>query len=107
MKKLAWILMFCCTAAYSQSAEWVARANNKGGGLLVLLAEKAKCTTGLRMYGANREGAMLWGCWFATDSHILVNWDDGATSAYDYKGWEVNPVYRSNGDNNRGKPKIF
>jgi len=74
-------------------AEWIARAKNNSGGLIVLLADKGNCSAGLRMYTAAPSGRSQWGCWIATDNHILVRWDDRDNpTTYDYLGWEVNPA---------------
>lgn len=91
MKKLAWVLMFCCGAAYGQ--EWVARIANKSGGNVVLLGFKGGCQNGMRVYTNTFSGAVAWGCWVPTDNDIMVFWDDGETrfSIYPYTGWEINP----------------
>ena len=94
MKKLLVALAFVSTAAYGQSNEWVARAPNRAGGQMVLLSIKGSCKTGLRMYTAASTGNMSWGCWFTTDTHVMVFWDEGETrnSAFEYGMWEINPV---------------
>lgn len=93
MKKLALALMFCCGAAYGQGTEWVARAKNSNGGLIVLLDVKGPCSIGKRIYTATTTGDSIWGCWFATDNHIIVTWDGRSNvTTYDYSGWEINPI---------------
>lgn len=100
------LLMLVCTAAYGQSTEWVARAKNNSGGLIVLLSIKGQCTHGRRMYSANTEGRSHWGCWFPTDNHIIVNWDTlPQVTTYDYTGWELNPANEAG--RNRGLPGTF
>lgn len=91
MKKLLAALMLVSSAAYAQQ-EWVARAPNKAGGLLVLLAHKGSCSVGLRMYSNSSDGNMTWGCWSTNDNHVLVIWDEGSqrTSAFPYDMWEMN-----------------
>ena len=87
-------LMLLSSNSMAQSTEWIARANNNAGGQIVLLNFKGTCETGLRMYTAASSGDMTWGCWLATDTHIMVLWDNGTrkSSAFDYLGWEVNPA---------------
>ena len=93
MKKLLVALAFVSTAVFGQSNEWVARVRNEGGGQIVLLNLKGICQTGMMMYSAISNGTMTWGCWFTTDTHIMVLWDEGEirTSAFEYGIWEVNP----------------
>lgn len=95
MKKLAWVLMFCCGAAYGQGQEWVARIANKSGGNVVLLGLKAGCKNGgLRAFTNASSGDVALGCWIPTDNGLMVFWDDGETrfSVYPYTGWEINPT---------------
>ena len=94
MKKLLLVgLVIASTAAFGQSGEWVARAPNQAGGQIVLLSFKGSCSNGLRMYSASN-GNMSWGCWMATETHVMVLWDDGntRTSAFEYGMWEMNPA---------------
>lgn len=95
MKRLLAItLMLLSSHAVAQGTEWVARAPNNAGGQIVLLTVKGSCTTGMRMYTAAGNGNVTWGCWFATDTHVMVTWDTGQqrTSAFDYSQWEINPA---------------
>ena len=78
MKTLNWIAVSAALLASLVHAqtEWVARAKNNSGGLIVLLADKGNCSAGLRMYTASPSGRSQWGCWIATDNHIIVRWDN-------------------------------
>ena len=80
--------------AAAQSTDWIARAPNNAGGHIVLLTFKGSCEVGMRMYTAGSNGDMTWGCYIATDTHIMVLWDNkgGKTSAFDYTGWQMNPA---------------
>lgn len=87
------LTLFSINAA-AQSTEWIARAPNNAGGQIVLMSFKGSCDNGLRMYTATGSGSMIWGCWIATDTHIMVIWDTGnnRTSAFDYRDWQMNPA---------------
>ena len=87
------LTLFSINAA-AQSTEWIARAPNRAGGQMVLLSIKGSCNTGLRMYTAASSGNMSWGCWFTTDTHVMVFWDEGETrnSAFEYGMWQINPA---------------
>lgn len=88
--------------AHAQT-EWVARAKNNSGGLIVLLAAVDTCINGRRMYTSSPTGRSQWGCWIATDNHIIVAWDGQShLTTYDYAGWELNPAReRPNAQPNR------
>lgn len=102
MKKLALALMFCCSAAYAQSNDWIARMPNKAGGLIVFLTFKGSCKNGNAVYGSTASGHVSWGCWIASDNHVMVFWNDGETrsSAFSYRDLEINPAFENK--NNKG-----
>jgi hypothetical protein len=90
---LSVLLVLCSMEALA--ADWVARTKNKAGGDIVLLATKGTCAVGLRMYATNPSGELVLGCWTAGDLHIIVRFDNGTASAYEYSGWEVNHQYKT------------
>lgn len=102
MKKLAVALMLASSVAYGQNVEWVAKMPNKAGGQIVLLSAKGNCVNGSRMYAAAPSGNMVWGCWIAMDSHVIVLWDSGEqkTSAFEYSAWEINPAISNKTERN-------
>lgn len=90
MKKLLTITLLLLLPMTAQ-AQWVARAKTTRGGDIVLLASKcAERETWNRMYLATEVGNIRWGCWLATDLHIMVVYSDGSTMAYNYEGWTLN-----------------
>jgi hypothetical protein len=107
MKRLliAALILFSSNAV-AQQYEWIARAPNNAGGLIVLLETKGTCQYGLRMYSSNPNGRMLWGCWSGMETHILVLWDTGEDriSAFPYDGWQMNPKLPPSSPTPAGKP---
>lgn len=87
--------LFVSSSAYAQT-EWIARAPNKAGGTIVMLTFKGQCREGLRLYASTSGGQVSWGCWLATDNHVMVFWDEGEqrTSAFPYDMFELNPAQR-------------
>lgn len=95
--KLIKSILFCMaiSAPAAASSDWVARINNKAGGLIVFLPVKSICQNGLRLYASTSSGFVTWGCWMALDNHVMVFWDEGEqrTSAFPYSSLEVNPAF--------------
>lgn len=104
MKKLLAALALVSTTAYAQSNDWIARMPNKAGGLIVFLTIKGSCKNGNAVYGSSSSGGVAWGCWIASDNHVMVFWNDGETrsSAFSYRDLEMNPAFENkNNKNNR------
>lgn len=100
MRALIAVLAFVSTMAHAQ--EWVARLPNRAGGMIVFLSYKGNCQQGNAVYGSMSSGNTTWGCWIASDNHVMVFWNEGEqrTSAFPYDILEINPAIQS-----RQKPK--
>lgn len=94
MRTLIAALAFVSTMAHAQ--EWVARLPNRAGGMIVFLSYKGNCQQGNAVYGSIPNGNTTWGCWIASDNHVMVFWNDGSTpSAFSYENIELNPKLNS------------
>lgn len=100
MRTLLIALAFVSTAVQAQ--DWVARLPNRAGGMIVFLPIKGSCQHGNAVYGSMSSGNTTWGCWIASDNHVMVFWNEGEqrTSAFPYEVLEINPAIQS-----RPKPK--
>lgn len=88
MKIIATLLFLI---AFNANAEWMFHTKNNAGGQIVLLDYSGNCANKmLRMYAAASNGEIFWGCWTATDLHVMVVYDHGNTRAYDFSNWVPN-----------------
>lgn len=65
---------------------------NQSGGYIKLTDEK--CPTqenALFAYTTSKTGEFVKGCWKLVDSMVLLNFENGATRAFEIDSWEVTP----------------
>jgi hypothetical protein len=84
MKKFLFLFFFCCCA----NATTVATMQNEVGGMIVLTDVKCK-TQGLVAYTTNPSSSTGFGCWFADDNFVHVNWAAVGIRSYAYESFSL------------------